>query len=58
MILAGVIVLFTGLAIVLFKELHIPRYGIPVVVGVALIGAGAFIHGICGVKNVRGQHDS
>ena len=58
LILAGVIVLFAGLTIVLFKELNIPRYWIPAVVGLALIAAGAFIRGICGVKNFRGQHDA
>jgi len=58
LILAGGIVLFVGLAIVLFKELNIPRYWIPAVVGLALIAAGAFIRGISGVGCGRGQHDS
>jgi len=58
LILAGVSVLFTGLAIALFKELNIPRYGIPDVVGVALIGAGMIVRGIRRKGNGSSQHKS
>lgn len=40
LIYAGTIVFLIGLAIVLFKELNIPRYWTPAVIGLLLIIAG------------------
>lgn len=40
LIMAGGIVFLVGLIIILFKELDIPRYWIPAVVGIALLFAG------------------
>lgn len=46
LICAGLVVFFVGLAIVLFKELNIPGYFIPLVVGLALIVTGVVIGGM------------
>lgn len=40
LILMGAVVFLVGLTIVLFKELNIPRYWIPVVIGILLMVAG------------------
>jgi hypothetical protein len=49
LILAGVIVFLVGLTIILFKELDIPRYWIPAVIGLVLIVAGVIVRRI---KNI------
>ncbi len=43
LILAGAIVFLVGLTIVLFKELNIPRYWLPAVIGVVLMIVGVII---------------
>jgi tetrahydromethanopterin S-methyltransferase subunit E len=43
LILAGTVVFLVGLTIILFKELDIPRYWIPVVIGLVLIVAGVIV---------------
>jgi glucose uptake protein GlcU len=51
LILAGTVVFLVGLTIILFKELDIPRYWIPAVIGLVLIVAGAIVHSIKRVYN-------
>jgi xanthine/uracil permease len=46
LILAGAIVFLVGIIIILFKELNIPRYWIPAVVGLMLILAGIVLNRI------------
>jgi hypothetical protein len=46
LILAGAIVFLVGVTIILFKELNIPRYWIPAVIGVVLIVAGIIVYRI------------
>ena len=46
LICAGAIVFLVGLTIILFKELNIPRYWIPTVIGIALMVAGVIVHSI------------
>jgi len=46
LILAGGIVFWVGMMIVLFREFDIPRYWIPAVVGIQLMVAGGVIHKI------------
>ncbi len=46
LICAGAVVFLVGLAIILFKEFDIPRYWITAVIGIALMVAGAFVHGM------------
>jgi hypothetical protein len=43
LILAGAIVFLVGLTIVLFIELNIPRYWIPLVIGLVLMLAGVMV---------------
>lgn len=42
-ICAGAIVFLVGLMIILFKELDIPRYWIPALIGLVLIASGVII---------------
>jgi hypothetical protein len=56
LICAGAIVFLVGLTIILFKELNIPRYWIPAVIGLALMLAGVIVHGIrrvCGHQETK-----
>lgn len=57
LIFAGTIVLMVGLTIALFKELDIPRYWIPAVVGALLILAGVVVRGTKSVYD-RSQSQS
>ena len=43
LICAGAIVFLVGLTIILFKELDIPRYWIPAVIGLVLMAAGVIV---------------
>ena len=53
LMMAGAIVFVVGLTIVLFKELDIPRYWIPLVVGALLMAAGAIVRGTKSVCDHR-----
>jgi len=55
LICAGAIVFLVGLTIILFKELNIPRYWIPAVIGLGLMLAGVIVHGI---RRVCGHQES
>lgn len=46
LIMAGTVVFLVGVTIVLFKELNIPRYWIPAVIGAVLIVAGIVVSGM------------
>jgi uncharacterized membrane protein len=46
LILAGAIVFFVGVTIILFKEFNIPRYWIPAVIGAVLMVAGVIVYRI------------
>jgi hypothetical protein len=43
LILMGAVVFLVGVTIVLFKELNIPRYWIPAVIGLVLMVAGVIV---------------
>lgn len=49
LILMGAVVFLVGLTIVLFKELNIPRYWIPAMIGILLMVAGVIA---CRIKSV------
>lgn len=53
LICAGAIVFLVGLTIILFKELDIPRYWIPAIVGLVLMVAGIAVGGIKRACNHR-----
>ena len=53
LIMAGAVVFLVGLTIVLFKELNIPHYWIPAVVGGMLMAAGVIIYSIKRVYDHR-----
>jgi hypothetical protein len=53
LICAGAIVFLVGLTIILFKELDIPRYWIPAVIGVVLMAAGVIVSLVKRVGNRR-----
>lgn len=53
LICAGAIVFLVGLTIILFKELNIPRYWIPAMIGLALMLAGVIVHSIKRAYNHR-----
>lgn len=53
LILAGAVVFLVGLTIILFKELNIPRYWIPAVIGLVLMAAGVIVHNIKRVYDHR-----
>ena len=53
LICAGAIVFLVGLTIILFRELNIPRYWTPAVIGVALMVAGVVVHNIKRACNHR-----
>jgi len=42
LMMAGLIVTFIGLCIVLIRVLHVPEYWVPLLVGVGLFGLGLF----------------
>ena len=60
LIYAGTIVFVVGLAIILFKELEIPRYWCTAIVGLLLIAAGIIarsLRRVCGRREIPELND-